>query len=433
MNSKELLKNSGHSSLLPLQEATIESFREHQHVQLFAQTGSGKTLAFLLAAIQHIDATKNGAQMIVLSPTRELALQTADVFKSLRSGISCTVCYGGHAVKTEKNELSELPNVIIATPGRLVDHLERKHVTLSACSVAVIDEFDKCLEFGFEKEMETIRRHLPKSIKSVLVSATEIDYVPNSWKTVSSEILDYRSVDQPSLLTLWKVTAQDIFTSLIDCLYHFQNEASVVFCNYREVVDDVVQRLKIEGVSCVGYHGGMDQSERELALIKFRNGSTNTLVCTDLGSRGLDIEGIEHVIHYQFPDSETAFIHRNGRTARSENEGNAYILYKSTQDLPNYLTLPEKEFFPKPKKESINPEWTTLYFGGGKKDKLRKLDIVGFLSQQGKLKPHEIGRVELLDRMAYAAIKSSKLKSTLNNVHMKRIKGKRFVIKKAKN
>ncbi|MDB3905849.1 DEAD/DEAH box helicase [Crocinitomicaceae bacterium] len=432
MKIEQLLKNSGHSKLLPLQEATIEAFQQHNHVQLLAQTGSGKTLAFLLGAIQLVDGSKKGAQIVILSPTRELALQTADVFKSLKSSISFTTCYGGHPVKTERNELNQQPNVIIATPGRLLDHLEREHVNLSGCGIAVIDEFDKCLEFGFEKEMQSIREYLPKEIKSILVSATEIDYVPQSWKASKSNTLDFRSTEQSSRLQLWKVNSENTFKSLTDCLGQFQDEPSVVFCNYREVVEDVTERLTDEGITCIAYHGGMEQPEREMALIKFRNRSVHALICTDLGSRGLDIDGVSHVIHYQFPDSETAFIHRNGRTARADKDGNAYLLYKSSQDLPEYLSLPKKEFVPNPNVINKPSEWTTLYFGAGKKDKLRKLDIVGFLSQQGQLKSDEIGKIDLLDRMAYAAIRSNKLKSTLNNIHMKRIKGKRYVIKKAK-
>ncbi len=432
MNLKELLKNSGHSNLLPLQEATIDAFCKHEHVQLLAQTGSGKTLAFLLGSLQLIDPSKKGSQIIILSPTRELALQTSDVFKSLKSTISYTTCYGGHPVKTERNELNANPSVIIATPGRLLDHLQREHVDLSNCPIVVIDEFDKCLEFGFEKEMASIRQFLPTKVKSLFVSATEINFVPKAWRTSNTRELNFQTEEKASRLQLWKVETDDAFDGLVKCLTHFGRESSVVFCNYREVVEDVAFRLREEGISCISYHGGMEQPERELALIKFRNGSVHSLICTDLGARGLDIEGVSHIIHHQFPAKEDAFIHRNGRTARAQNEGNAYILYNPNQGLPDYLSLPKNEFTPDPNERIESPQWVTLYFGAGKKDKLRKLDIVGFLSQQGKLKPNEIGKIDLLDRMAYAAISKNKLKSTLSNIHMKRIKGKRFVIKKAK-
>lgn len=432
MKIEQLLINSGHKNLLPLQDATINAFRENDNVRLLAQTGSGKTLAFILATLQHLDSDQKGVQAIIVTPTRELTLQVAEVYKSLRSGFTSTTCYGGHPVRIEKNELSANPSVIIATPGRLLDHLNREHIDLSECQHVVIDEFDKCLEFGFEKEMEAIRDYLPTPLKTLFVSATEIDYVPSAWNVDAPKTLQFESGKKPQGLKLWSVNCEDIFDGLAACLNTFKREQSVVFCNYREVVDDVAERLTELGISCIAYHGGMDQKEREMALIKYRNASFHALVCTDLGSRGLDIEDVEHVVHYQFPENESAFTHRNGRTARAEKQGNAYILHKSTHDLPEYLALPEKEFSPNWKAEPLKSEWTTLYFGAGKKDKLRKLDIVGFLSQQGKLKPDQIGKIELLDNMAFAAINSKALKYTLDNIHMKRIKGKRFVIKIAK-
>lgn len=432
MNSQQLLRNSGHETLLPLQEATITAFKENDHVALMAQTGSGKTLAFLLGIVQKLQPQKTGTQALILAPTRELALQIAGVYKSLRTDYTSTVCYGGHPVKTERNELAQNPSVIIATPGRILDHLEREHIDLRDCDTVVIDEFDKCLEFGFESEMSAIRAFLPDTLYTLFVSATKLTYVPEAWKFEETKTLEFHTESKPEGLKQWAVEARDIFESLVACLTHFGNEPSVVFCNYREVVEDVAERLTDEGLSCVAYHGGMDQQDREMALIKFRNRSVHTLVCTDLGSRGLDIEDIEHVVHYQFPDSEAAYIHRNGRTARANKQGNAYILFKETQELPQYLTLPETQFTPSTNKQARSPEWTTLYFGGGKKDKLRKLDVVGFLSQQGKLKQNEIGKIDVLDRMTFVAIANNRLKDTLNNIHMKRIKGKRFVIKKAK-
>lgn len=432
MKTKELLKNSGHEQLLPLQEATIKSFNENDHVRLLAQTGSGKTLAFLLGTLQLLDQKERGVQAIILTPTRELTIQVTEVYKSLRSGFISTTCYGGHAVKIEKNELSANPSIIIATPGRLLDHLRRENIDLSSCTNVIIDEFDKCLEFGFEKEMEAIREYLPEHIKTLFVSATKIDYTPASWSFENTSTLEFSTGVKPSGLKLWTVNCDDTFDGLTGCLNTFERASSVVFCNYREVVDDVTERLSEMGISCIGYHGGMDQRDRELALLKYRNRTVHTLVCTDLGSRGLDIEDVGHVIHYQFPENEAAYTHRNGRTARAESIGNAYVLHNKNQSLPSYLKLPEKEFHPNWKAHALPSEWTTLYFGAGKKDKLRKLDIVGFLSQQGKLGQHQIGKIDLLDHMAFAAIESKSLKQTLDNIHMKKIKGKRFVIKKAK-
>lgn len=432
MKIEKLLNNSGHKSLLPLQEATIAAFKKNNHVRLLAQTGSGKTLAFLLGTLQHLSDNQRETQAIVITPTRELTLQVASVFKSLRSGITHATCYGGHPVKIEKNELRAKPAVIFATPGRLLDHLKRDHVDLSQCSLVIIDEFDKCLEFGFEKEMEAIRSYLAKEVKTLFVSATPIEYTPTSWSfdTTVSVAFDFET--KPQGLQLWRVNCDDTFEGMRSCINTFRKEPTIVFCNYREVVDDVTDRLSDSGISCIGYHGGMDQNARELALLKFKNGSALHLVCTDLGARGLDIEEIQHIIHYQFPESEAAFTHRNGRTARAKNTGNAYILYKNDQSLPDYLQLPEDNFTPNWKSHPTQAEWTTLYFKAGKKDKLRKLDIVGFLSKEGRLQQDQIGKIDLLDHSAFAAIQSRSLKQTLSNIHMKRIKGKRIVIKKAK-
>jgi len=430
MDAQQLLKNSGHNSLLPLQSDTIDAFNVNDHVQLIAQTGSGKTLAFLLSVLSNVNPSKN--QALILAPTRELALQIFEVCKSLRSGFSLTVCYGGHPVKTERNELAENPTIIIATPGRILDHLKRGNVQLHQCSSVVIDEFDKCLEYGFEKEMNDIRSHLPDRIKTIFVSATKLKFTPKAWEAQKTKILDFSSEGSPQGLEQFTVKGKDSFNALLACLNHFGTEPSVVFCNYREVADDVCRRLNENGHSTVSYHGGMDQSERELSLIKYRNGSKNTLVCTDLGSRGLDIESVKHVIHYQFPDSKAAYIHRNGRTARANEQGAAYILFNSDQSLPEYLELPENEFVPDPNRKPSKPKWSTLYFGAGKKDKLRKMDIVGFLSKQGKLKPDEIGRIDIMDKRAFAAIAKNKMRTTMDQIHNQRIKGKRVVIKKAK-
>lgn len=432
MDIEQLLSNSGHSSLLPLQKATIHAFGKNDHVRLIAQTGSGKTIAFLLSAISEIKPGRLGTQVLILAPTRELALQVRAVLKSFRSNFTNTVCYGGHPVKTERNELAENPTIIIATPGRMLDHLKRGHVKLDNCKTIVVDEFDKCLEFGFESEMNAIRSYLPESFKTLFVSATELSFIPKPWDFERAVTLSFQTETMPVGLKLWTVKSDNLFDSLVACLTHFKDEPSVVFCNYREVSEDVSQRLNENNLSSIAYHGGMNQNERELALIKFRNGSVLTLICTDLGARGLDIENIKHVIHYQFPESEAAYIHRNGRTARANQQGNGYVLHNDQQILPDYLELPERIFAPVENQQPVTPRWVTLYFGAGKKDKLRKLDIVGFLSQQGELDQKEIGKIDVLDHVSFAAIASRKSANVLRAIRGKRIKGKRIVIKKAK-
>lgn len=432
MKTIQLLKNAGHNELLSIQSSTIETFRDNSNVTLIAQTGSGKTLSFLLATGQFLHKRKGAVQLLILAPTRELSLQIAEVFKSMQTGLKATVCYGGHSVKDEQNSLRETPSVVIGTPGRILDHLQRKTLILDECELIVIDEFDKCLEYGFEKDMNEIRTFLPQEIGSIYVSATNIHYTPTPWRRTKERVLDFSTEQSLDNLKEWYVKSSDTYDTLFDCLTSFGNEKSVIFCNYREVVDDVTGRLKDDSQFCESYHGGMNQSDRERALIKFTNNSINTLICTDLGARGLDIEDVKHVVHFQFPSSEETFIHRKGRTARAGEEGNSYIIFKEDQTLPGYVTLPEKEFKPKPNKKPSVPDWITLYFNEGKKQKIRKLDLVGFLSKQFHLKQDEIGKIDLLDHMAYVAIHAKTWKTIHKRLGKSNIKGKSIFIKKAK-
>lgn len=432
MDTQQLLYNSGHEVLLELQEKTIEAFSEHSHLSVIARTGSGKTLAFLLAASNYLNPEANHVQQLIIVPTRELAIQVTDVFKSLGTGMKVTVCYGGHNSQDERNSLEQTPAIVIGTPGRLLDHLERDHLDISKCGTVIIDEFDKSLEFGFEKDMAKIRTFLPQKIRSIYVSATRMDRLPNEWETKLFPI-DFGTDSTESKLTEWAVdSSDDSFEALYKCLCSFQSEQSIVFCNYREVVDDVVNRLRAAEIHCEAYHGGLNQSERERSLIKFANGSTHTLVCTDLGSRGLDIENIRHVVHYQFPGSEAAYIHRNGRTARASKSGNAYLIAGESQQLPEYVTLPEKTYTPKEMPPPPHPEWLSLYVAAGKKDKIRKMDIVGFLTKQGKLPGAAIGKIDLMDRMAFVAIKRRGSNAVFKNIKDEKLKGKKVLIKKAK-
>lgn len=433
MEIQKLLLNSGHENLLDLQKSTIGAFQENDHISVIAQTGSGKTLAFLLAGSQFLKKDQNEVQQLIIVPTRELALQVTEVFKSLGTGLKVTVCYGGHNAQDERNSLEQTPAVVIGTPGRLLDHLKRDYLYIGSCTSVIIDEFDKSLEFGFEKDMAKIRSYLPPQLKSIYVSATKMDRLPIEWQVSDLLPLDFTNESNESKLKEWTVdTKDDTFEALFNCLCSFQMEQSVVFCNYREVVDDVVDRLRSRGIHCEAYHGALNQSERERSLIKFTQGSVHTLVCTDLGARGLDIENIRHVLHYQFPGSEPAFIHRNGRTARASKSGNAYLMAGDSQQAPEYITLPEDIYTPKKMDPPEAPKWISLYVAGGKKDKIRKLDIVGFLSKQGELKQDQIGKIDLMDRMAFVAIQRRGCNRILEKIEGVKLKGKKILIKKAK-
>ena len=427
---KQYIQNAGHTDLMPIQEQAINGIKKHSHQLLYSKTGSGKTLAFLFAMLSKIDPTKSGIQAVILAPSRELCLQIDDVFRSLKTGHKQTLCYGGHSIKEEENSLQETPVIVIGTPGRIADHIDRDNLDLQHVTFLIIDEFDKCLEFGFSDEMKFIISDMQSLTHTMLASATRMDEIPHYLHMDNAHIID-AIVDDEELNI--KEYAVNYFGSLVENLAHlvmsFNNEKAIVFCNYREVADDVANQLNDRGITCVSYHGGLEQDQRERALIKFRNGSAPTLVCTDLGSRGLDIPEVNHVIHYQYPNSEEAFTHRKGRTARMSADGNSYLFIGESTQLPDYISLPEEKFhIPKNNDLYLPPNWITLYFSGGKKDKINKIDLVGFLAKQGKLNSDEIGLITVQDRSSYVAINREKSKGVLKIIQQEKIKGKKLKI-----
>lgn len=427
---KSYVRNLGFRSLMDIQHKSVDAFQKHTEIQLFSKTGSGKTLAFLLSILSKLDLDKKEVQAIILAPSRELCIQINDVFRSLKPGYKSTVCYGGHSMQEEKSSLSVAPAVVIGTPGRLSDHIDRNNLHLQHCSFLVIDEFDKCLEFGFNDDMSYITRQLLAIEYKMLVSATKMEEIPAFIELKNPFIIDNLKEDDEVDIQEHLVKYQgDLIEGLEDLLNSFKHERAIVFCNYREVAQDVSNQLKGKGITSAYYHGGLDQDERERALIKFRHGSVTLLICTDLGSRGLDIPEINHVIHYQYPNSEEAFIHRKGRTARMSTSGNSYLFVRENTQLPLYIKRPSSEINIMPSADgAVKPEWETLYLSGGKKDKINKIDIVGFLSKKGNLNRGELGVVTVLDRASYAAIKSTKVKQVLTKIQYEKIKGKKLKI-----
>ena len=435
-NIKELtcfLKNAGHDSFMEIQEKSIFEFKKHDHLLLYSKTGSGKTLAFLLAMLSKIDDHKQGIQAVIIAPSRELAIQINDVFRSLKTGFKSTLCYGGHSMKEEENSLSETPVIVIGTPGRIADHIERDNLHLEYATFLVVDEFDKCLELGFSDEMKFIISYMDSLKNTMLVSATRMESIPNYLEMKNCETIDAIFEDDTINIKEHAVKYQgNLITNLSNLIMSFNNEHSIVFCNYREVAEDVANQLNELGITSVSYHGGLEQDQRERALIKFRNGSAPTLICTDLGARGLDIPDVNHIIHYQYPNSKEAFTHRQGRTARMAANGNSYLFIGETTQLPDYIEQPKNDFkIPKNNELYLPPNWITLYLSGGKKDKINKIDIVGFLSQKGKLNNEELGLVIVQDRVSFAAVKRDKYSDVLSRIQNEKIKGKKLKIEVA--
>ena len=433
----QILDNLGITALNPMQEAAQNAIRQPNDTFLIAPTGSGKTVAFLLPVLELLKRGHSGVQCLILAPSRELAMQIEQVWKKMGTGHKVNVCYGGHSVETEINNLSNPPALLIGTPGRICDHIERRSFALDGIHTLVLDEFDKSLTLGFHDEMAFIVRNLPNLRKRVLVSATSDVSIPDFVRLHAPVTLTFATdEDGPSALTMKVVYSEspDKIDTLFTLLCTLNSEAALIFLNHREAAERTSQLLNDGGIYSTVYHGGLEQADRERALIQFRNGSVTYLVTTDLAARGLDIPEMKHVIHYHLPQKEHEFIHRNGRTARMHHTGTAYVILHRDEPRPDFLPEPMEEIHLPADSLSLPnpPEFVTLYVSGGRKNKLNKVDIVGFFSQKGQLDKGDLGRIEVQDFMSFAAVKREKVKPLLAKVRDEKMKGKKYKIEVAR-
>ena len=399
---------------------------------LYSPTGTGKTLAFALCLLQALKPPMQRLQAVVITPSRELVLQTAEVLRSLATGYKVTPCYGGHAVGDEKASLAVVPDVIVATPGRLLDHQRRGHIDLSGARLLVLDEMDKSLELGFEEEMRQLLKRMPRLNRRILASATVLDPVPDYVRLnnpLTLNVLD-RQDDKPAdRITVRQVMAdgKDKLDTLYRLLLSLDGGKTIVFVGYRDSVDRIYQHLAKQRIDVGIYHGALEQQEREQAVARLNNGSINVLVATDLAARGLDIDTVEHIIHYHLPVSEQAYIHRNGRTARVDATGNAYVITAPGEPLPEWVSVDDL-FTLHPAARIPRAPMATLYFQAGKKEKLSKGDIMGFIAANGGLEATAIGRIDVRDHYALAAIPRQQAGDVLSALQAAKIKGKKVRI-----
>ncbi len=407
-------------------------------VVILSPTGSGKTLAYLLPLSQMVDETSDDLQVIVITPGRELASQSALVLKDMGTGLRGMACYGGRPAMDEHRVLRQVkPQVVFGTPGRLNDHLDKGNLSPYTVRFLVIDEFDKCLEMGFHDEMQRLIGKLKGVRRRFLLSATNAEEIPGFVNMGKAQTVNYLVGEEqvPARVHIYKVRSaeKDKLDTLRQLLCHLGSASSVVFLNYRDAVERVASYLKEQGFTISSFHGGMDQKTREDALYRFSNGSANVLVSTDLASRGLDIPDIDNIIHYHLPEGEDAYVHRVGRTARWEASGRAFFLLGPAEEVPEYVKADIEDYeIPGELPQPAQPKMVTLYIGKGKKDKLSKGDIVGFLCKKGGMQSQEIGRIDVKDRYTYVAIDKSRLKEVLRQTAGEKVKGVKTIIEEVR-
>jgi ATP-independent RNA helicase DbpA len=423
---EESLKNLNIAALNEMQKKAIDTIYTNRNTMILAPTGSGKTLAYLLPITKIALNNKATVQALIIVPSRELALQIKDVHKAMGTAIKMMCCYGGHSIDAEKNDFKSAPSILVGTPGRIAAHMRDARFDFSEISMLVLDEFDKSLEFGFLDDMSFIVENLKKLKKRICISATKLEKIPDFVKMDNACQIEFLDQEIQPRITLKSVDSPsaDKLETLVKLIKYIGNQSTLIFCNHRDAVERVMDYLQSQKIDVLMYHGGMEQEDREKSLLKFRNGSYQLLVTTDLASRGLNIPEIQFIVHYHLPTTEASFIHRNGRTARMNATGTTYIIFSENDQLPDYLPC-------KPETESVSgdlplpekPQWVTLEINAGKRDKISKGDIAGFLLQKGRLHKEDLGIIDVMHRESFAAvtrIKAQRLLTLVANETLKR-------------
>ncbi|MEL7534499.1 MAG: DEAD/DEAH box helicase [Bacteroidota bacterium] len=416
---RQILQKLKIDRLNAMQEVAFDTINRHEEVILISPTGTGKTLAFLLPIVAKLDPKVAGLQVLILAPSRELAIQIEQVAREMGSGFKVNAAYGGRKIAKDKVELAHSPSILIGTPGRIADHIRRETFSCDAVKYLVLDEFDKSLEIGFEKEMKQIVQALPPKVSKVLTSATFGVAVPGFVQLRAPQTINFEK-EGKSQLTLKRILSpsKDKLEILADSLRHLGAKSGIVFCNYKDSIQRVSAFLAQEGLPHTCFYGGMEQKDRERSLIKFRNGTHRLLLATDLAARGIDVQALDFIIHYHLPSRSEEFTHRNGRTARMHEEGAAYVLQWAQEPLPDFvgeLRIQELEEKPTP----MPSLWQTLFVSGGRRDKISKGDIAGLFMKKGGLKAEKLGLIELKNDCAFVAVSSPDIEPLLQKIIQK--------------
>ena len=434
----ENLNELGYLSMTPVQAAALPAILAGQDVRVQAKTGSGKTAAFGLGLLQHIDATLFQTQSLVLCPTRELADQVAGELRRLARFLPntkiLTLC-GGQPFGAQRDSLQHAPHIIVATPGRLLDHLQKGTVSLDALTTLVMDEADRMLDMGFSEAIDQVIRFAPASRQTLLFSATW----PEAIAAISGRVqrnplsIEIDAVDALPAIEqqFFETSAHGKIPLLQTLLSQHQPASCVVFCNTKKDCQAVCDALNEAGQSALALHGDLEQRDRDQTLVRFANGSARVLVATDVAARGLDIKSLEMVVNFELAWDPEVHVHRIGRTARAGNSGLA-ISFCAPEEAQRANILSEMlqitlNWVPTPTQRSVAPlvaEMATLCIDGGKKAKMRPGDVLGALTGDIGLDGADIGKIAVHPAHVYVAVRQSVAHKAWKQLQNGKIKGK---------
>ena len=440
--SLRVVRELGFSQMTPIQARSLPVLLRGEDLVGQSATGSGKTVAFTLPMLERLDLDARELQALVLCPTRELATQVAAAIRKLgrhRAGLRVLLLAGGMPSGPQRKALLEGVHIVVGTPGRVQDHVDRG-LEVAGVRTVVLDEADRMLDMGFGPAVEKILRVLPRERQTLFFSATfppSIATMSRTWQRTPTHVtVAEEAGSKPDIQQIAHMVAvADRDSALVAVLRQHAPASVLVFCNFKDSVRTAVKSLERAGFQAGELHGDLEQRDRDRVMAKFRNGSLTLLVATDVAARGLDIAGLEAVINYEFPTTPDAYVHRIGRTGRAGAPGLAISLVapRDTERLQaceaacgariERLPLPVP-----PKSLAAAPAVAvdTLFIGGGRKDKLRPSDILGALTGEAGLQAADIGRIEIGDRFTYVAVTHQVLAKMLAILPGLRIKGRTF-------
>lgn len=425
-DQQAILEKLGIEQLNPMQLEAHKAIAAKDELILISPTGTGKTLAFLLPLIELLDPSLDEVQALILVPSRELAIQIEQVARDMGSGFKINAIYGGRAGYKDKKDLRHPPAILVGTPGRIADHIERENISTRYIEALILDEFDKSLETGFEVQMRAIMESIPELKKKILTSATQNVRIPDFVGLRNPAKLQF-TAERTSQLALRAIEADEVdeYGALALLLGEVGQGRGIVFCSLKDTLQKVSAFLHRKKIPHLSFYGGMDQLDREHALVQFRNGTHRILLASDLAARGIDVPELDFIIHFEFPFDESSFVHRNGRTARMNQNGAAYLIKPKSRNLPHYASQAEIISLSDTGKP-VPSDWTTLYMLGGRKDKISKGDIAGLFFKQGGLKKGELGIIELKQEGAYIAVPKDKANQIIKSLDNQKLKKKKI-------
>jgi len=441
----EVVKELGFERPTEIQARAIPALLAGRDLIGQSKTGSGKTLAFTLPILQNLYPERR-VQALVLCPTRELAVQVTREIRRLGRklpglGVACLV--GGQPLSSQLGGLRMGVHVVVGTPGRVLDHLKRQTLDLSACERVVLDEADRMLDMGFQDEMEEILSQLPEPRQTVLFSATfpdKIEDISARFQNKPERITVASDASPSAQITqhVFEVPEEDKLNALLWVLAEQKPEQAIIFCNLKATVVELTECLEQAGSSAAGLQGDLEQSDRDRVMAKFRNKSVRLLVATDVAARGIDIDALDLVVNFDMPKPDV-YLHRIGRSGRAGKTGMAVSFYTpkesyklkeigsvsaiERQELPRDLDAAETSA------AVIDAKMTTLFISGGRKDKMRPGDILGALTgDAGGFAGTDIGKIEIHDRFSYVAVNSRVAEPAMHRLREGKIKGRKFRI-----